>query len=174
MRKSVKRSNRRQQETNGFLEAGAVMRTLAVKQQRRRSKSHSPDSRNQDDGSDKEMEMLQKEIESRNIFEDVKVRIQEERLDMEKTQDTREATHQEWSQKLKGRRVAVDERRTELQQKRLAADLEEHESNKETQRFTLEEQKALITVLGSMARKLNLTCQKPLSESPHWRVGPQI
>ena len=73
---------------------------------------------------------------------------------MEKKRDTRHVAHQEWSQKLKSRLVAVEERRTALEENRLAADLEERESNKETQRLALDDRKALITVLGSMARKL--------------------
>ena len=101
---------KKEQKTAGdkrILEAGVVMRTSAVKRQRRRSKSHSPDSRDRDSGSDKEMEMLQKEMESRKVFENAKVRIQEKGLDMEKKRDTREAAHQKWSQKLESRRVVV-------------------------------------------------------------------
>ena len=149
---------KKEQKTAGdkkILYAGAVMRNSAVKRQRRRSKSHSTDSRDRDASSDKEMEMLQKDMEARKVFEDTKVGIEKERLDMEKKRDARDAAHQEWCEKLECRRVAVDERRPELEEKRLADDLEKQESNKEADRLALEERKALITVLGAMASKLN-------------------
>lgn len=73
---------------------------------------------------------------------------------MAKKQSARDSAHQDWSEKVDSRRVVVDERRTALEEKRLAADLEKNESNKEFDRLALEERKALIALLGPMARKL--------------------
>ena len=136
-----------------ILEAGEDMRTTALKRQRRRKTSLSPGTvaGNQ---SEEKIEIMQKDMELRKETENARYLLQKERLSLERKRESRDAEHQIWAKEIETRRVDVDERRTTLEERRFEAEEKERLRKEESSKLELEERRALISVLGGMARKL--------------------
>ena len=62
--------------------------------------------------------------------------------------------YKKWTQKIEGCRVKVEKDRTVLDQKYFVADELAREKREENELLALEERRALISVHGSMAKKL--------------------
>ena len=138
-----------------ILEAGENMRDFAVKRQRKKRNYSSPGAHDRESLSHKdEIQGIKREIESRSALDAAQLKLQEERLTIEKKRDERDVSHQQWTQELEGRRVEVEERRTNLDEKRFIAEERARQDRKQTDFLANEERKALIGVLGSMENKL--------------------
>ena len=143
------------EEERRIQRAGENMRDSAMKRQKRRKSSLSPGSQHRGSISDHEdIQLLKKDIQTHKDMDAAQLKIQEERICIEQKSDQRDAFYQRWTQEIEGRRVKVEERRTELEGKRFIAEELAREQRKETERLQMEERRTPISVLGSMAKKL--------------------
>ena len=147
--------DKKTEDDKRILEAGENMRDFAVKCQRRKRNSSSPEAHDRESLSDKdEIQVIKREIESRSTLDAAQLNLQEERITIENRRDERDASHQQWTQELEGRGVKVEEWRTKLDEKRFIAEERARQDRKQTDLLVNEDRKALIGVLGSMANKL--------------------
>ena len=135
-----------------ILQAGEDMRETAIKRQRRRKKSISSGSM-AGNHSDEELDLIQKDMVTRKEADAAQYLLQKEHLSLEQKRENRDAEHQVWIKEIEARRVDVDERRTALEERSFEAEEKIRKKEEESDRLELDERKALIGVLGGMARK---------------------